>query len=98
MVNNINNNAAFIEAASSARPVRSAAPGKSAAPEPAQAPVGDSSGYGFRLQVNDQTKEVVAVITDPVTNAVIREIPAEEMRTASNVIRNLIGPLVDRKA
>jgi uncharacterized FlaG/YvyC family protein len=48
--------------------------------------------------VNDQTKEVVAVITDPVTNAVIREIPAEEMRTASNVIRNLIGPLVDRRA
>ena len=98
MVNNITNNAVPIDAASSARPVRPAAPAKSAAPESSQAPAGGSPGYGFRLKVDEQTKEVVVVITDPVTNAVVREIPAEEMHTAADVIRNMIGPLVDRKA
>lgn len=98
MVNSINVNAALVEEALSARSSRPAAPAKSAAPEPPKESAGNSTGDGFRLQVDDRTKEVIAVITDPVTKAVIREIPAEEMRTASNVIRNLIGSLVNRKA
>ena len=97
MVNNINVNAAFNEAVSSALPIRPAAPAKSAAPESPKESVGDAAGYRFRLKVDDQTKEVVAVITDPVTNAVVREIPAKEMHAASDVIRGLVGPLVDQE-
>lgn len=54
--------------------------------------------YGFQLRVDQQTREVTAVIVDPTTRAVIREIPPEEMRIAAEVIRNLIGPLVDKLA
>lgn len=54
--------------------------------------------YGFQLRVDQQTREVTAVIVDPTTRAVIREIPPEEMRIASEVIRNLIGPLIDKLA
>jgi len=53
--------------------------------------------YGFRLRVDDETHEVVAVIVDPETEAVVREIPPEEMRKAAEVIRALIGQLVDRR-
>ena len=98
MVNNINGNIVAVEEASSARSPRPAAPAKSAAPELSTESVGGSSGYEFRLQVNDQTKEVVAVILDPVTKAVVREIPAKEMHAASDVIRSLVGPLVDQNA
>jgi C4-type Zn-finger protein len=52
--------------------------------------------YGFRLRVDQETKEVTVVIVDPTTKSVIREIPSEEMRIASDVIRNLLGPLVDK--
>jgi FlaG protein len=52
--------------------------------------------YGFHLRVDQDTKEVTAVIVDATTRAVIREIPSKEMRIASNVIRNLLGPLIDK--
>lgn len=52
--------------------------------------------YGFRLRVDQETKEVTVVIVDPTTRAVIREIPSEEMHIASDVIRNLLGPLIDK--
>jgi hypothetical protein len=52
--------------------------------------------YGFRLRVDQETKEVTVVIVDPTTKAVIREIPSEEMHIASDVIRNLLGPLIDK--
>ena len=54
--------------------------------------------YGFQLRVDQKTREVTAVIVDPTTRAVIRVIPPEEMRIASDVIRNLIGPLIDKLA
>ena len=54
--------------------------------------------YGFQLRVDQETKEVTAVIVDQETRAVIREIPAKEMNIASDVIRNLIGPLIDKTA
>lgn len=65
---------------------------KSAVPPP------DVPNYGFGLRVDEGTHEVIAVIVDRETGKVIREIPSEDMRTASKVIRNLIGPLVDRIA
>jgi FlaG protein len=52
--------------------------------------------YGFQLRVDQETKEVTALIIDPETKAVIREIPAKEMKIASEVIRNLVGPLIDK--
>jgi uncharacterized FlaG/YvyC family protein len=52
--------------------------------------------YGFQLRVDQETKEVTVVILDRETRAVIREIPAKEMKIASDVIRNLIGPLIDK--
>lgn len=70
---------------------------KPALPE-RQAAAPDVVPYGFALRIDEQTREVIAVITDPKTRAVIREIPPEEMRTASNVIRRLIGRLADRFA
>jgi FlaG protein len=71
-------------------------PAKPATPEPAKPAVDVEPTYGFRLRVDEQTKEVVAVIVDPVTQAPIREIPAKEMRVAADIIRNLLGPLVDK--
>jgi hypothetical protein len=74
--------------------------------KPSGAPAGPAGGSssapavtparGFALRVDEQTHEVIAVEVDPQTRAVIREIPPEEMRVASDVIRNLIGRLVDR--
>jgi len=52
--------------------------------------------YGFQLRVDQETKEVTALIIDPETKAVVREIPAKEMKIASEVIRNLVGPLIDK--
>lgn len=52
--------------------------------------------YGFQLRVDQVTKEVTVLIVDPTTRSVIREIPAEEMHIASDVIRNLLGPLIDK--
>lgn len=52
--------------------------------------------YGFQLRVDQQTREVTALIIDPDTKAVIKEIPAKEMKIASDVIRNLVGPLIDK--
>jgi uncharacterized FlaG/YvyC family protein len=52
--------------------------------------------YDFQFRVNTETQEITAVIVDPNTRAVIREIPAKEMHAAADVIRRLIGPLVDK--
>ncbi|TKB72169.1 MAG: flagellar protein FlaG [Nitrospira sp.] len=62
------------------------------------APAADVPDYGLGLRVDEDTHEVIAVIVDRNTGKVIREIPSEDMRTASKVIRNLIGPLVDKVA
>ncbi|MEO5954703.1 MAG: flagellar protein FlaG [Nitrospiraceae bacterium] len=52
--------------------------------------------YDFQFRVNTETQEITAVIVDPNTRAVIREIPAKEMHAASDVIRRLIGPSVNK--
>jgi FlaG protein len=52
--------------------------------------------YGFQLRVDQETREVTAIIIDQETRAIIREIPAKEMNIASDVIRNLVGPLIDK--
>lgn len=63
---------------------------------PAPAAVAPMPAYDFQFRVNRETDEITAVIVDPETRAVIREIPSEEMRAASDVIRNLIGPRINK--
>lgn len=75
---------------------RKSAPAESG-PKPA-APAADVPSYGFGLRVDEGTREVIAVVVDRDTGKVVREIPSEDMRTASKVIRNLIGPLLDKIA
>lgn len=100
MINKIEGDAALLYAAAAERPARPKEPEQPAAPAAAAAPDAPTAppmpSYGFRLRVDEQTHEVIAVIVDPETRAVIREIPPEEMQVASKVIRNLIGPIVDK--
>lgn len=77
-------------------PSRKSAPAESALNS--AAPAAEAPSYGFGLRVDEGTREVIAVIVDRETGKVVREIPSEDMRTASKVIRNLIGPLVDKVA
>lgn len=72
-------------------------------PEPApvtvSAPVSSvSPTYDLQLRVDKETSEITAVLVNAETQAVIREIPAKEMRAASDVIRSLIGPLINKTA
>jgi uncharacterized FlaG/YvyC family protein len=81
-----------------ARPIERASAGTA---EPKTAPVSEKASvaamptYDFQFRVNTETHEITAVLVDPETRAVIREIPAKEMHAASDVIRNLIGPRID---
>ena len=75
--------------------VRSSGADNSTAPP---APRVETQGPSITLRVDDQTREVIAVIRDRETDKVIGEIPPEEMRTASKVIRALLGQLVDKLA
>lgn len=65
-----------------------------AADTPRPAPV--VKDHGLRLTVTSDTHEVVATLVDRKTNKVIREIPSEEMQRAAEVIRAIIGQIVDR--
>ncbi len=60
-----------------------------------RAPAPEIQRNGFRLRVDQETHRVTALILDPETQDVIREVPPEEMRAASNVIRNLLDSVVD---
>jgi uncharacterized FlaG/YvyC family protein len=79
------------ESNSSAHAARKAA---QAADTPRPAPV--TKDHGLRLTVNPDTHEVVATMVDRKTNEVIREIPSEEMQRAAEVMRAIIGQLVDQ--
>ena len=91
-----------VQAVQAAQPKQDSGPSRKSAPaEPAAqsaAPAPEAPSYGFGLRVEQDTHEVIAVIVDRDTGKVVREIPSEDMRTASKVIRNLIGPLVDKIA
>jgi len=79
------------------RPIEHAnVPEAKAPPVAKQAQVVASAAYDFQFRVNAETQEITAFVVDPQTRAVIREIPAKEMHAASDVIRSLIGPRVDR--
>jgi hypothetical protein len=92
----------FIQQVQAAQPKPDSGPSRKSAPAESggksSAPAADLPNYGFGLRVDEGTHEVIAIIVDRDTGKVIREIPSEEMRTASKVIRNLIGPLVDKIA
>lgn len=81
-----------------ARPIERAGGGAEpkANPAPVQAAAAAMPTYDFQFRVNRETDEITAVIVDPETRAVIREIPAEEMHAASDVIRSLIGPRLNK--
>ena len=94
MVEKIDGN---IPGAIQTRPIeRATVPEAKTPPVVKQAPVVTSPSYDFQFRVNTETQEITAFVVDPQTRAVIREIPAKEMRAASDVIRNLIGPRVDK--
>jgi hypothetical protein len=61
-----------------------------------QAPPPNINDHELRLTINSETHEVIAQVIDPQTNQVIREIPPEDMRKASEVIRSLLGKVVDK--
>jgi len=52
--------------------------------------------YDLQLRVDSETSEITAVLINSETKAVVREIPAKEMHAASDVIRSLIGPLINK--
>lgn len=54
--------------------------------------------YDLQLRVDRETSEVTAVLVNPETSEVVREIPAKEMHAASDVIRSLLGPLINKVA
>ncbi len=79
------------------RPIeRANVPEAKTQPVAKQAPVVALATYDFQFRVNTKTQEITAFIVDPETRAVIREIPAKEMHAASDVIRSLLGPRIDR--
>jgi hypothetical protein len=94
MVDKIDGN---IPVAIQTRPIeRANVPEAKTSPIIKHAPVVAVATYDFQFRVNTETDEITAMIVDPQTRAVIREIPAKEMQAASDVIRRLIGPRIDR--
>ncbi|MDP1768660.1 MAG: flagellar protein FlaG [Nitrospirota bacterium] len=94
MVDKIDSN---IPVAIQTRPIeRANVPEAKPSPTVKHAPVVAAATYDFQFRVNPETDEITATIVDPQTRVVIREIPAKEMQAASDVIRRLIGPRVDR--
>ena len=90
---------ANIPVAPFARPIERAAAGASEAkaePVPQKAAMAPKATYDFQFRIDRETSEITAVLINPETRAVIREIPAKEMHAASDVIRRLIGPLIDK--
>lgn len=87
-----------IPAALLVRPIDRAGAAAESKPAPAveKAAVVTMPTYDFQFRVNTETHEITALVVDPNTRAVIREIPAKEMHAASDVIRRLIGPLIDK--
>jgi uncharacterized FlaG/YvyC family protein len=61
---------------------------------PRRAPVTD--GREIHLAVESDTHEVIASLVDTDTDEVIRQIPAEATRRASEVIRAITGQLIDK--
>ena len=82
------------DASQSAPPAQAAAKAVQAVQAPRRAPVTDDRE--IRLTVNEDTHEVIATLVDTQTNEVIREIPAAEMRRASEVIRAITGQLINK--
>lgn len=87
-----------IQAAPVARPIERAGAAAEPKPEPVvkKVAVPTMPTYDFQFRVNTETHEITALVVDPNTRAVIREIPAKEMHAAADVIRSLLGPLVDK--
>jgi uncharacterized FlaG/YvyC family protein len=73
-------------------PINVAQPAK----EPRPAPV--ANDHEIRLTVNSDTHEVIATLIDLETNEVIREIPSEDMRRGAEVMRAIIGQIIDKVA
>ena len=84
-----------------ARPVERASAGAAepkTVPEQERAAVSPPPTYDLQLRVDSETSEITAVLVNPLTRAVVREIPAKEMHAASDVIRSLLGPLINKTA
>ena len=79
------------QSAPSAQPARKPAP----AAQPPR-PIQIRDDQEIHLTVRADTHEVIATLVDAETNAVIRQIPAEQTRRASEVIRAITGQLIDK--
>jgi hypothetical protein len=95
MITNIKGEAEIVLPPPLPEKVRSSGRDSSAAPP---TPPVETQSPIISLRVDNITHEVIAEIRDRETNKVIGEIPPEEMRTASKVIRSLLGQLVDKLA
>jgi len=82
------------QATDAAQPVQAATKAVQPVQGPRQAPV--TNDREIRLTVNEDTHEVIATLVDIETNEVIREIPAAEMRRASEVARAITGQLINK--
>ena len=78
---------AAAQSAASVQPARNPAPA---------APIPVVNGQEIHLTVESDTHEVIATLVDTEPNAVIRQIPAEATRRASEVIRAITGQLIDK--
>jgi len=88
-----------ISVASLPRPIErsgAAAAEPKAVSVPEKVVVAPTTTYDLQLRVDRETSEITAVLVNSVTRAVVREIPAKEMHAASDVIRSLIGPLINK--
>ena len=81
------------------RPIEGGAAGTAdQKPDPAsvKATVAAAPTYDIQVRVDKKTSEATVILINPETGTVIREIPGKEMHAASDVIRSLIGPLIDK--
>ncbi len=76
------------------------APGAAKGPAPAAdvpAPAAIGKRFSVSLNVDSESKRVVAIITNPETGEVIDQFPAEKLLNIAASIREMLGPILDKQ-
>ncbi len=79
---------------------RAPAPGAAKGPAPAAdvpAPAAIGKRFSVSLNIDSESKRVVAIITNPETGEVIDQFPAEKLLNIAASIREMLGPIVDKQ-